>query len=282
MSKMPSTADTTLGIIPRTIYQNVPGFWIVPTMQYGSYIEYPAYYCQEGEQVCFGDLVLDNNVTRCTAEKMAEIITNSVKSDYGTIWLVLDPRKSETSSCKAQQAAIVAINLDKYGNVKIPTCVRSWEHADIPENGTERSKVFYDDTTMKGTYYWSLRDAIDAACAIADDIATIVKQYCSDLEYNEQVKLDAAKKVFDRLHAFIDQRAVEQQKEAEEAKKEAERVAKLDAEWNGLSTKEKATVLKQHKASLLTQPTKRGRPAKTDQKVQPLKVTLRRGRPPKK
>ncbi len=283
MPKMLSTANTTLGIVPRNIYQNIPGFWIVPAVQEGPYTHYPAYYCQESEQSCFGDLVLDNNVTCCTAEKMAEIINDTVKSEYGTIWLVLDPRKSETTSCNAQQAAIVAINLDKYGKVNIPSSIRSWDYVDIPENGTERVKVFYDDTTMKGTYYWSLRDAIDAARAIADDIAKIIKQYCDELEYNEKVKLDAAQKVFDRLHAFLDQREVEQQKAADEAAKEAEKVAQLDAEWNGLSTKDKAAVLKQHKASLLTQPTtKRGRPPKTDKKVQPLNVTLRRGRPPKK
>lgn len=281
MPKMLSTATTTLGIIPRNIYQNVPGFWIVPTVQEGSDIHYPAYFCKEAEQSCFGDLTLANNVKCCTAEKMTELITNTVKSEYGTIWLVLDPRKSETTSCKAQQAAIVAIKLDKYGKVNVPTSIRNWEYVDIPENGTER-RVFYDETTMKGKYYWSLRDAIDAARAIADDIATIIKQYCDELEYNEHVRLGDAKKVFDRLNAFLGQREAEQQKAADDAAKEAEKAAQLDAEWNELSTKDKAAALKQHKASLLTQPTKRGRPPKTDKKVQPLKVTLKRGRHPKK
>jgi flagellar biosynthesis/type III secretory pathway chaperone len=280
---MLSTATTTLGIVSRNIYQNVPGFWIVPTVQVGSSINYPTYYCQEAEQLSFGDLAWTNNVTCCSAEKMTELINNTVKSEYGTIWLVLDPRKCETSSCKAQQAAIVAIKLDKYGKVNVPTSIRSWDYVDIPENGTERSRVFYDETTMKGKYYWSLRDAIDAARAIADDIAKIVKQHCKKLEDIEQAKLGDAKKVFDRLNAFLDQRAAEQQKAAEEAAKEAERVAQLDAEWNELSTKDKAAALKQHKASLLTQPTaKRGRPPKTDKKVQPLKVTLKRGIHPKK
>ena len=283
MPKMLSTANTTLGIVPRNIYQNVPGFWIVPTVQVGSSINYPTYYCQEAENPCFGDLAWTNNVTCCTAEKMTELVANTVKSEYGTIWLVLDPRKCETSSCKAQQAAIVAIKLDKYGKVNIPSSIRSWDYVDLPENGTERSRVFYDETTMKGKFYWNLRDAIDAARAIADDIATIVKQHCKTLEDIEQTKLDDAKKVFDRLHAFLDQRAVEQQKAAEEAAKEAEKAAQLDAEWNELSTKDKAAALKQHKASLLTQPTtKRGRPPKTDKKVQPLRVTLKRGRHPKK
>lgn len=283
MPKILSTATTTLAIVSHNVYQNVPGFWIVPTVQEGSYTKYPAYYCQEAEQSCFGDLVLDNYLMVSTAEEMVGIINNTVKSEYGTIWLVLDPRKSETTSCKAQQAAIVAIKLDKYGKASIPSSIRSWDYVDIPENGTECGKVFYDETTMKGTYYWSLRDAIDAAREIADDIADIIKTYCDEIEYNERVKLGEAQKVFDRLNAFLGQRTAEQQKEAEEAKKEAERVAQLDAEWNGLSTKDKATVIKQHKASLLTQPTKkRGRPPKTDKKVQPLKVTLKRGRPPKK
>lgn len=281
MPKMLSTATTTLGIIPRNIYQNIPGFWIVPTIHEGTY--YPAYYCQEAEQSCFGDLTWVNNVTRCSAEKMAELIANTVKSEYGTIWLVLDPRKSQTNSCNAQQAAIVAIKLDKYGKVNVPTSIRSWETVDIPENGTECSRVFYDETTMKGKYYWSLMDAVNAARAIADDIATIIKQHCKKLEDIEQAKLDDAKKVFGKLHAFLDQRAAEQQKAAEDAAKEAEKAAQLDAEWNELSTKDKAAALKQHKASLLTQPTaKRGRPPKTDKKVQPLKVTLKRGRHPKK
>jgi ribosome-binding protein aMBF1 (putative translation factor) len=280
---MLSTANTTLGIVSRNIYQNVPGFWIVPIVQEGPYIQYPSYYCQEAEQSCFGDLVSDNHVMVSTAEEMAGFINNAVKSEYGTIWLVLDPRKCETSSCKAQQAAIVAIKLDKYGKANIPSSIRSWDYVDIPENGTERSRVFYDETTMKGKYYWSLRDAIDAARAIADDIAKIIKQHCKKLEDIEQAKLGDAKKVFDRLNAFLDQRAAEQQKAAEEAAKEAERVAQLDAEWNELSTKDKAAALKQHKASLLTQPTaKRGRPPKTDKKVQPLKVTLKRGIHPKK
>jgi hypothetical protein len=259
MPKMLSTANTTLGIIPRNIYQNVPGFWIVPTVQEGSGTHYPAYFCQEAAQSCFGDLTWANNVTCCNAEKMTELINNTVKSEFGTIWLVLDPRKSETTSCKAQQAAIVAIKLDKYGKVNVPSSIRIWDYRDIPENGTECSKVFYDETTMKGKYYWSLRDAIDAARAIADDIATIIKQYCDELEYNEQVRLDDAKKVFDRLNAFLGQREAEQQKAADEAAKEAKKVAQLDAEWNELSTKDKAAALKQHKASLLTQPTKRGR-----------------------
>jgi flagellar biosynthesis/type III secretory pathway chaperone len=283
MSKMLSTATTTLGFIPHNIYQNVPGFWIVPIVQEGSYIHYPAYYCQEAEQSCFGDLVLANNVMCCNAEKMTELIANTVKSEYGTIWLVLDPRKCETTSCKLQQAAIVAIKLDKYGKVNIPTIIRSWDYVVLPENGTERSRVFYDETTMKGKFYWSLRDAIDAARAIADDIATIIKQHCKKLEDIEQTKLDSAKGTFDRLNAFLGQREAERQKEAEEAAKEAEKAAQLDAEWNELSTKDKAAALKQHKASLLTQPTtKRGRPPKTDKKVQPLRVTLKRGRHPKK
>lgn len=283
MSKMLSTATTTLGFIPHNVYQNVPGFWIVPIVQEEPYTHYPAYYCQEAEQSCFGDLVLANNVMCCNADKMTEIFSHSVKSEYGTIWLVLDPRKCETTSCKLQHAAIVAIKLDKYGKVNVPTSIRSWDYVDLPENGAERSRIFYDETTMKGKYYWSLRDAIDAARAIADDIATIVKQHCKTLEDIEQTKLNEAKTVFDRLNAFLDQREVEHQKEADEAAKEAEKVAQLDAEWNGLSTKDKAAALKQHKASLLTQPTrKRGRPPKTDKKVQPLKVTLRRGRPPKK
>lgn len=283
MSKMLSTASTTLGFIPHNIYQNVPGFWIVPIVQEGPYTHYPAYYCQEAEQSCFGDLVLANNVMCCTAEKMEAIFSRSVNSEYGTIWLVLDPRKCETSSCKLQHASIVAIKLDKYGKVSIPTSIRSWDYVDIPENGTERSHIFYDETTMKGKYYWSLRDAIDAARAIADDIATIVKQHCKKLEDIEQAKLGDAKKVFDKLNAFLDQRAAEQQKAAEEAAKEAEKAAQLDAEWKELSTKDKDVILKQHKASLLTQPTpKRGRPPKTDKKVQPLKVTLKRGRHPKK
>ena len=282
MPKMRSTANTTLGIIPRNIYQNVPGFWIVPAVQEGPYIHYPAYFCQEAAQSCFGDLTLANNVTCCTAEKMTELINNTVTSEYGTIWLVLDPRKSQTNSCNAQQAAIVAIKLDKYGKVKIPSSIRCWDYVDIPENGTECSKVFYDETTMKGKYYWSLMDAVNAARAIADDIAKIIKQHCKTLEDIEQAKLASAKETFDRLHAFLGQRAVEQQKAAEEAAKEAEKAAQLDAEWSELSTKDKAAALKQHKASLLTQPTKRGRPPKTDKKVQPLKVTLKRGRHPKK
>lgn len=283
MSKMLSTATTTLGIVSRNIYQNISGFWIVPIVQEGPYIQYPAYFCQEAEQSCFGDLVLDNYAMVSTAEEMAGFINNSVKSEYGTIWLVLDPRKSETTSCKAQQAAIVAIKLDKYGKANIPSSTRGWDYVDIPENKTERGKVYYDDTMMKGTYYWSLRDAIDAARTIADDIAKIVKKHCKTLEDIEKTKLASAKATFDKLNAFITQREVEHQKEADEAAKEAEKVAKLDAEWNGLSTKDKAAVLKQHKASLLTQPTaKRGRPPKTDKKVQPLKVTLRRGRPTKK
>lgn len=283
MSKMLSTATTTLGFIPRNIYQNVPGFWIVPIVQEGPYTHYPAYYCQEAEQSCFGDMVLANNVMCCNADKMEAIFSHSVKSEYGTIWLVLDPRKCETTSCKLQQAAIVAIKLDKYGKVNVPTSLRSWDYVDLPENGTERSRIFYDETTMKGKFYWSLRDAIDAARAIADDIATIVKQHCKTLEDIEQTKLNEAKTVFDKLNAFLDQRAVEQQKAAEEAAKEAEKAAQLDAEWKELSTKDKAAVLKQHKASLLTQPTpKRGRTPKTDKKVQPLKVTLKRGSHQKK
>lgn len=263
MPKMLSTANTTLGIVPRNIYQNIPGFWIVPAVQEGPYTHYPAYFCQEAEQSCFGDMVLENKITCCTAEKMADIINSSVKSEYGTVWLVLDPRKSDTSSCKVQQATIVAIHLDKYCKAKMPCRFRNWEYGDLPENGTVQDRICYDDTMLKGTYYWSLRDAIDAARAIADDIATIIKQYCDELEYNEQVKLDSAQKVFDRLNAFLNQRTVEQQKEADKAAKEAEKVAQLDAEWNGLSTKDKAAVLKQHKASLLTQPTrKRGRPPK--------------------
>jgi len=282
MSKMLSTATTTLGIVSRNIYQTVLGFWIVPIVQEGPYIQYPSYYCQEAEQSCFGDLVLDNHVMVSTAEEMAGFINNAVKSEYGTIWLVLDPRKSETTSAKAQQAAIVAIKLDKYGKANIPSSIRSWDYVDIPENGTERSRIFYDETTMKGKFYWSLRDAIDAARAIADDIAKIVKQHCKTLEDIEQAKLASAKETFDRLNAFLGQREAEQQKAAEEAAKEAEKVAQLDAEWNELSTKDKAAVIKQHKASLLTQPTKRGRPPKTDKKVQPLKVTLKRGRTQKK
>lgn len=283
MPKILSTATTKLGIMSRNVYQNIPGFWIVPAVQEGPYAHYPAYFCQEDCQANFGDLVLENNLTCCSAEKMAEIISNKVKSEYGTIWLVLDPRKCETTSCRAQQAAIVAIKLDKYGKADMPTRFRNWANNDIPENGTVQSMVFYDETMMKGTYYWSLRDAIDAAREIAEDIAKIVKKYCEELEYNEQVRIGEAKKVFDKLHEFLYQREAEQQKAADEAKKEAETVAKLDAEWNGLSTTDKAIILKQHKASLLTKPTaKRGRPAKTDKKVQPLKVTLKRGRPPKK
>lgn len=283
MPKILSTATTKLGIMSRNVYSNVTGFWIVPAVQEGPYTQYPAYFCQEDCQTNFGDLVLENNLTCCSAEKMAEIISNKVKSEYGTIWLVLDPRKCETTSCRAQQAAIVAINLDKYGKASMPTRFRNWADNDIPENGTVQSMVFYDETMMKGTYYWSLRDAIDAAREIAEDIAKIVKKYCEELEYNEQVRLDEAKKVFDKLHAFLGQREAEQQTAAEEAKKAAEKVAQLDAEWNELSTKDKAIILKQHKASLLTQPTpKRGRPPKTDKKVQPLKVMLRQGRPPKK
>lgn len=138
------------------------------------------------------------------------------------------------------------MHVDELGKIcvyRVPAgsvCSRERRAIELPEDGSkfDDGNGRYDGSTWQATCHWDAGSAVKAMVKLLDETTREINKSVVSLERAETAASDHGKAVLDRLAKFQAKQKASRDKEAI-----------LDAKWNQLSMKEKASLLKSGKSA---------------------------------